>query len=223
MRVLIKFPTRGRPQQFLTTLRGWLDQAADPSRIAVLVSYDTDDATMTPEIIAQAEALHPACVCVGGKSKSKIEACNADVNGHATDWDILLMVSDDVWCRRQGWDDLLRKRMAEHYPDTDGVLWNHDGTKQREVMTISCIGRKYYERERAIYHASYFSFFCDNEATDLARSRGRITFFEAGIATHEHPAWQGGMKPDALYKKNNAFWKQDEANYHHRKQLGFPP
>lgn len=222
MRILLKFPTRGRPVQFIKTLKGWLDNASDPSRIAVLVSYDADDATMTPDVIAQAEAMHPALVAVKGNSKTKIEACNADINEYQIEWQIILLISDDVWCYRKGWDDILRARMTEHYPDTDGVLWNHDGTKQRSITTISCMGRTYYQRDRYLYHPTYFSFWSDNEFTDVARARGKITFFEVGIANHQHPSWLGGMRNDATYQKNHPFWHQDEANYHRRKSLGFP-
>lgn len=222
MKILIKFPTRSRPQQFLKTLRGWLDLAADPANLAVLVSCDEDDATMTPEVIAQAEALHPAVIVLRGTSKTKIEACNADVNDYQGHWDIILLASDDMWCRRKGWDEMIRTKMFEHHPDTDGVLWFHDGTKQHAIMTLSCVGRRYYERDRFLYHPTYRSFWCDNEATDVARVRGRLKFIEQPIASHEHWAWNGGMKKDALYIRNNGPWASDEANYHRRKALGFP-
>jgi hypothetical protein len=145
MRVLLKFPTRGRPRQFLTTLKGWLDNAADLSRIAVLVSYDADDASMTPDIIAQAEAMHPALVAVRGNSKTKIEACNADLPEYGGDWDVVLLISDDMWCVRKGWDSMIRDRMAQYFPDTDGSLWFYDGA-QDKINTLTCYGRKYYER-----------------------------------------------------------------------------
>ncbi len=222
MRILLKYPTRGRPQQFLKTLQGWVKNAADPSRISIIVSYDADDATMTPAVIAQAEAIHPALVAVKGNSKTKIAACNADLSEYKGDWEVVLLVSDDMVCRRFGWDEIIHVKMAELYPDTDGVLWFHDGTKQRDIMTLSCIGHRYYDRDRFIYHDSYASFWCDNEATDVARSRGKLTFIESPIASHEHPSWLGGMKPDATYQRNNKYWKADEANYHRRKAVGFP-
>lgn len=222
MRILLKYPTRGRPQQFLATLKGWLDNAADLSRISVLVSYDADDATMTPEVIAQAENMHPALVAVKGNSKTKIEACNADLNEYQGDWQVVLLISDDMWCRRQGWDTAIVLKMQQNFSDTDGVLWFHDGTKQRVIMTLSCIGRRYYERDRFIYHPSYSSFFCDNEATEVAQKRGRIIFIEHPLCTHEQPSWNGGMKRDATYARNNVYWRRDEANYKARKAAGFP-
>lgn len=145
MIILLKYPSRGRPQQFLTTLRGWLQQADDLSRIAVLVSYDADDATMTDAVIAEAEGLHPALLAVRGNSKTKIEACNADLPEYGGAWDVVLLISDDMWCVRQGWDTLIRANMMRYFPDTDGSLWFYDGA-QNKINTLTCYGRKYYER-----------------------------------------------------------------------------
>lgn len=222
MRVLVKYPTRGRPQQSLTTLKGWLDSASDLSRIAVLVSYDADDATMTPEVIAQAEAMHPALVAVRGHSKTKIEACNADVNEYAGDWEVILLISDDMICRRKSWDTVIRDKMRYFYPDTDGCLWFHDGTRQRVISTLSCIGRSYYDRFGYIYNPEYASFFPDNEYTDVAMAMNKITFIADPIATHEHPAWGGAMRADDVYRRNNKYWKADQATYDRRKAAGFP-
>lgn len=220
MRILLKFPSRGRPQQFLKTLKGWIDSASNLDRITLMVTYDTDDATMTAEILRQV----PRGILTflsGVKSGGKISAVNIGMDT-TLPWDIVLVVSDDMICRRKGWDEIIRQKMSEHYPDTDGVLWFHDGSKQREIMTLSCIGRKYFERDGFIYHPSYFSFFCDNEATDVARQRGKLAFIENPIASHEHPSWNGGMKPDATYARNNRFWNQDKENYNRRQALGFP-
>lgn len=221
MKILLKFPSRGRPQQFLTTLRGWLDFAAQPDKLAVLVSYDADDTTMTPNVIAQAEAMHPAVVCVKGNSKNKIAACNADLNEYAGDWDVVLLVSDDMWCVRKGWDDMIRSGMTKYFPDTDGALWFFDGA-QRKINTLECVGRARYDKFRYLYHPSYFSFWSDNETTDIGLRDKKLVMIEQSIAHHQHPSWLGGMKKDATYVRNNPYWKQDEANYHKRKAEGFP-
>lgn len=222
MRILLKFPTRGRPARFLQTLKEWLDAAADPSRLAILVSYDADDATMTPEVIAAAEKLHPACVCVKGNSKTKIEACNADLNEYGGDWNVCLLCSDDMWVRRRGWDDAIRQNMQKYFPDTDGALWHFDQA-QRKINTLECVGRKYYERRRYLYHPTYASFFSDNESTAVGLRDKRLVFIEEGICSHEQPHWCGGMKRDATYMRNNKYWGADSANFARRQAEGFPP
>lgn len=221
MRILIKFPTRGRSQQFLTTLKGWLDQAAQPAKLAVLVSYDADDATMTPEIIAAAEAMHPAVIAVSGHSKSKIGACNRDLLEYGAQWEACLLISDDMWCVRGGWDDMIREKMTANFPDTDGALWFWDGA-QRKINTLECVGYKWWQRRHYLYHPDYRSFWSDNESTAVGLRDNRLIFVEKSIAHHQHPAWLGGMKTDATYRRNHPFWAQDKATFLRREAAGFP-
>ncbi len=222
MKILVKYPTRSRPQRFLETLRGWINLASKPEVIFFLCNYDNDDATMTGEVVASTQGLGAPVIVFHGQNRTKIEAFNAHMGVVVRPWDVLLAVSDDQFCRRQGWDEVIRQSMSNFFPDLDGFLWFHDGSKQRSICTQSCMGRKYYNRDGYIYHPSYSSFFCDNEATEVARSRGKLTFIDEVLATHEHPAWQGGMKPDALYQRNNKYWSRDQANFNKRKSLGFP-
>jgi hypothetical protein len=221
MRILCKFPTRGRPPHFLQRLREWTQLAYDPANIAFLVSYDADDATMNDVVISQAEAIHPAVICVKGNSKSKIEACNSDLPGYAGDWDVVLLISDDMIPARAAWDDLIRKMMGRYFPDTNGALWFWDGA-QKKINTLECVGRVRWAMNGHIYHPSYFSFFCDDETTALGLRDKKLVFIDEAICHHHHPAWLGGMKPDETYKRNNKYWQQDSANFTRRQALGFP-
>jgi hypothetical protein len=221
MHILAKYPTRGRPQRFLETLRGWIEQESKPGHTTYLCNYDDDDATMTPRVIQDAIAISPMVQFHHGPPDGKIAACNAHID-RAPDWDICLLISDDMFCRRKGWDEIIRARMRQHFLDTDGCLWFHDGSSQRVICTLSCVGRKYYERDHYLYHPSYKSFFCDNEFTDVAKARGKIFFTEEGLCTHEHPAWGGGMQVDDVYRRNNKYWSRDSDNYIRRKAAGFP-
>lgn len=221
MKLLCKFPTRGRPQRFLTTLRGWIENATHPENVTFIVSYDHDDATMTPAVIAQTQGLRCEVRCYAGNSRTKIEAVNADIY-RMMGWDAVLVVSDDMFCRRKGWDELIEKKMNEFHPDGDGALWFHDGTKQRVICTLSCMTWKMYSRLGNIYHASYKSFWCDNEFTDVARGLGKLPFIEDVVASHEHPSWNAGMKPDSTYQRNHRYWAEDKQNYELRKAQWFP-
>jgi hypothetical protein len=75
-----------------------------------------------------------------------------------SDWDILVVMSDDMVCVTHGWDDIIRQDMNENFPDTDGVLHYNDGNQKANVMTMSIIGRKYYKRDGYIYNPEYQSF-----------------------------------------------------------------
>ena len=220
MKILVKYPTRSRPSAFLLRLGEWYAQAKDKDNIYFLVSYDHDDTSMTEEVINQAMAIVPKMIIVKGNSKTKIEACNADVKECPYDWDVCLLISDDMYCSQHGWDTMVRAEMEASYPDTDGSLWFFDGA-QRKINTLSCLGRAYFNRFGYIYHPSYASFFCDDEQTAVGVTLNRIKRIDTPIATHQHPAWLGGMPVDQLYRRNNKFWIPDQANYNRRKANGF--
>jgi hypothetical protein len=222
MTILVKYATRGRPAIFLHRLREYIDGAKNPSDCIFLISYDADDPLMGEDVIAAAERMHPNVRCVRGNSKSKIEAINADINAVKEPWSVVIVFSDDMQLRLHHWDERVRMDMQHHYPDTDGCLWYHDASKQRDISTLSCIGRAYYNRFGFIYEPSYYSFFCDDEYTAVAQEAGKITFSETVIASHEHPSWGAGMKRDHLYDKNGKYWAQDKANFARRSALGFP-
>lgn len=221
MKILLKYPTRGRPDFFLQRIREWTSFASNASQIAWLVSYDRDDPTMTTGVIAQAESIHPSVICVNGDSKTKIEACNANIAEYEADWSVILLVSDDMWCVRNGWDDLIRQKMTEFFPHTDGALWIFDGA-QRKINTLECVGRRRYQSFGYLYHPSYKSFWSDNETTAVGLRDDKLVFIEQSIAHHQHPSWLKGMKHDATYARNHPYWAADKANFYTRQARGFP-
>jgi hypothetical protein len=221
-RILVKFPSRERPQRFLEVLQGFVDKCADRDNVQWLFSFDQDDRSMVG-MVDHITALGIRATVVEGWSRSKVHAINRDIDKVTDPWDILLVISDDMHCQMQGWDQRVRHDMESHYPDGDGTLWYFDG-HQGDICTLPCMDRTYYDRTGFVYHPSYTSVFPDNEAHDIAFSLGKIVFVNEILARHIHPANVNGMKPDALYRRNEttAIWKKDEANYRHRKSLGFP-
>lgn len=220
MKILVKYPTRSRPELFLKTLKEYVDNESGANQIQYLISYDSDDAKMTEEVIKKALSFPKDITLVKGESKTKIEACNADVS-LIPYWDIIILISDDMHVQTHGWDARIIRDMQKYYPDTNGCLWYHDGSSQRQISTLSIIGRKYYDRFGYIYHPSYKSFFCDNEYTEVAIRNHAIKFINGTIIKHFHPAWEQGVKSDALYNHNDKYWGEDEANYKARKANGF--
>jgi len=220
VKILAKFPTRSRPQRFLSTLKGWIENAKKPGDVTFLVSYDHDDETMTPPILAATQGLACKVRLFRGASKTKIQAINANVS-EMMGWDVVLVVSDDFFCRRKGWDTFISEKMEQHFPDTDGSLWIYDGS-QRKINTLPCLGHKYYRRTDFIYHPDYKSFYCDNEQTEVGMALGKLAFIDESIASHEHPCWGGGMKQDDLYRRNNVYWPEDQRTFNRRKAAGFP-
>ncbi|NDC78449.1 MAG: hypothetical protein EBZ67_11335 [Chitinophagia bacterium] len=199
MQILIKFPTRGRPDNFFRALDLYLNNAEDPGRLRVQVTIDDDDLAMTAPEVLERLAGYPRVVLTRGMSTCKIHAINRDLLMDV--WDILLLASDDMIPVEKGYDNIIRSRMQEHYPDTDGVLWFNDGNRA-DLNTLSILGRRFYERFDYIYHPGYRSLYCDKEFTLVADRLGRQTYFDQVIIRHEHPSY-GYRDMDAVYQDND--------------------
>ena len=220
MKILVKYPSRQRADLFRKTLLGWI-QKSKLDNLTFAISLDEDDPQLE-RYIQHIEDISLSYTEIDlnfhiGKSESKIHACNRDVEKY-TEWDVILLISDDMECVLDGWDKQIEKDFNER--GTNHCMWYHDGSTQRVISTLSCIGRKFYDYYGYIYYPEYKSFFCDNEYTDVAKSRSAITFTETMLAKHQHPNWGNGSN-DALYMENNKHWKHDQDLYNSRKAKGF--
>ena len=94
MRILCKYPTRSRPELFKQTLERWQSFQSGKHSVRWVVSADVDDRTMNTEEM-KTYCLARRVDIYFGNSSTKIEAINADME-KAGDWDILVLVSDDI-------------------------------------------------------------------------------------------------------------------------------
>lgn len=217
MKLLIKFPSRGRTEQFLNVLFKYVSKAKDTSNISFLITADSDDLEMVNAQNQIEELLKNIDhQIIHGESKNKIHAINRDME-KAPRYDILLLASDDMHPVFDGYDEVIRLRMQETFPDLDGVLWFNDGHAEDRLNTLVCMGRVYYERFNYIYNPIYKSFFCDNEFTDVANRLKKQKYFPECIIEHKHPAWDSCVPEDESYKKNATYWDEDERTYLHTK------
>jgi hypothetical protein len=214
--LLIKFPSRNRPEKFLATLQGYASLCNQKTDTRFLITLDSDDASM----IEKDNEIHTILSdidhkIIRGTSTGKIDAINRDME-QAGDWDILLLASDDMIPQEQGYDTIIRTQMKKHYKDGDGVLWFNDGYVGNKLNTLVCMGHKYYNRFNYIYNPIYKSFFCDNEFMDVANRLKKQTYIDQVIIKHEHPA-NTNEDQDELYKFNFTYWDDDERTYLHNK------
>ena len=217
MRLLIKFPTRSRPTKFLEVLKKYVIGSHDMSKTRIIVSIDEDDATMTNNVIAKAKSFHQNIQVIKGISSGKVGAINRDMPD-PSEFDILLLASDDMVPYVNQYDRIIRDSMNQLYPDTDGVLFFNDGYSGRRLNTLVICGSKYYSRFGYIYHPEYKSLFCDNEFMDEANRLGKQTYYDQPIIKHEHYT-HIRARPDALYNVNEALYSEDEKVYNLRKKM----
>ncbi len=153
MRMVIKFPTRGRPEKFAAVLNKYINFLSGMHEVHFVVSFDHDDPSMNNDnmwslfsrLNSQLDGrIHPVC----GKSTGKISAVNADLDVvRRLNPDVILLASDDMIPIHGGYDDVIARAMAKFFPDTDGVLWFNDGfSGGNKLITLSILGRKYFER-----------------------------------------------------------------------------
>jgi len=218
-KLLIKFPTRGRPDKFFSVLDEYINKAKNLDKIAFLITLDNDDISMKKNI-HRLEEYKNKCKLVYffGNSKTKIQACNADIN-KVSGWDIILLASDDMIPVVDGYDYIIRKDMNDFFRDMDGVLWYNDGGQNR-INTLSIMGKKYYDRFGYIYHPDYVSLWCDNEFTDVSEKLNKVYRSDKIIIEHQHPAFQK-TDFDELYVRNESYMHHDQNTYERRKEKNF--
>jgi hypothetical protein len=215
LNILLKFPTRSRPDQAITALKKYAQFATHPEHIGVALTCDLDDHTMKIPWITQHLRPFGWSRVFYGNSKTKIEACNADMANIEYPWDIVVLISDDMIPQTPGYDDIIRKQAQT---STDCVLWFNDGYQGNNLNTLTIFGRQMYDFFGYIYHPSYSSFYCDTELTDLCKTtlKNKCIYDDRCIIKHEHPG-NIGTTQDDLYKRNQRFWSTDMRNYITRK------
>lgn len=209
--IIVKFPTRERPEKFFSTLEKYRTLESGRHTVRYVITCDADDATMNnPAVIARLDGCDRLRYRFG-KSASKIEACNADMDLAGDGWDILVLASDDMIPHVNGWDDVI----AHHMQGKDAI-WLYDGYA-KSVCTLSIMSRAVYLKQGYIYNPEYKSFACDNEWTWVMGLK-RI---DQVIIRHIH-GMHGRGPVDNLYKKNAAHIQHDRELYERRRKEGFP-
>lgn len=219
MKLLIKFPTRNRKNKFFTVLKQYQRLCEDIENTFFLITLDNDDNEMNSPEVADIFSTFKNIKYVYGDSTSKIHAINRDLET-VDEWDIVLLASDDMTPKVKGYDNIIRNKMKEHYPDTDGVLWFNDGHQGNNLNTLCILGKKYYERFNYIYHPEYKSVWSDNEFMLVGNILKKQTYFDEVIIEHEHPDWGYG-KRDNIHQVNSINESHDRNLFLTRKQNNF--
>lgn len=217
--LLIKYPTRSRPETFKRILLEYITKLSGKNKIKFIISMDNDDNTCNnEEMRSYLDQIKKTVDLVYhyGDSKNKVDACNRDIPPQG--WKVCILVSDDMTPRVAGYDQIILNDMNKYYPDLDGALnYNCGGEAYPVVMVLSIIGHKYYDRYGYIYNSEYTSLFCDEEQTVVARSLNKITDIDNKIITHDWSDIQ-----DDLRRHTEKYYNSDKLIFESRKKRGFP-
>ncbi len=218
MKLLCKVTSRDRPKELIKCIKTYIDLCNNKDSLIWLFSFDSNDYKYNNvEFVNEIKSLIEFPIIIFGNSVSKIDAINRDVKFIPT-WDILVNISDDQLAEVKGWDEEIINYMPENL---DASLWFNDGHQNR-LNTMEIVGRKYYDRFRYIYHPLYKSFFCDNEAQDVAIKLGKLIKIDKCIIKHYHYLWGNShMKKDETYIKCDSDWNCDKELFKTRKELNY--
>lgn len=209
MKLVIKFPTRSRPEKFKKVLTDYITFLSGDNEVRFVVTCDEDDSTMNnPEMIAwlEEQKQNVDLDYFFGDHKTKVEACNANMENETGD--VLLVVSDDMFPASLNYDAIIADGFQRTFPNYDGAIKFSDGLREDQLMTLPCIGWKLYEAIGHIYHPDYTSVCCDNEQTRLCAMLGKLAVADICIAKH---VWVPGSheNADELHQRNESFYEKD--------------
>ena len=217
MKLLIKFPTRGRPDVFKKTFSIYYNMLSGKYDYEFIVTMDEDDRTMNnAKMIEFLDQKKNITYCFGN-SKSKIEAINANMEG--VDFDVLLLASDDMVPLVKDYDDVICENMKKFFPDMDGSLHFNDGRAGNILNTLSIMGKKMYDQFGYIYHPDYTSLWCDNEFHDVVYKMKKCIYINQVIIKH---GWTDTTGKDSLHARNEGYYALDQAVFEERRKLNYP-
>jgi hypothetical protein len=219
-KILLKYPSRGRPGKFFRGLDSIYNNLADKVNFHVSCTLDLDDESMCNQEVIDRITAYGNISIAWGKSDSKIHAINRDmpdVNGY----DIIICMSDDQIFTLYGFDDIIRIDMNAVFPEFDGLLHYLDKDTQGALATLYVAGVNFYKRRGHIYHPSYFSLWADNEIQEVAILEEKYHFIGTIIYWHANPAYYPEEGRDEKFDHDQSLWDIDEANYNKRKLINF--
>ena len=187
-RLVIKFPTRNRPEKFKSVFTRYMTFLSGRHDVRFVVSMDADDATMNNDAMREwfeTRKRNADIKYCYGYSKTKIQACNADMEGEYGD--VLMLASDDMNPQQMSYDEVVFKCFEQAFPDFSGAIKFWDGLRPKEdpLMTLTVMGFPLYKQFGYIYNPEYKSVYCDNEQTEVCHRLGKLAIAPYCIIRHE--------------------------------------
>lgn len=221
MRIVFKFTSRSRKENFFRGLDSIVNNLADKENYYIQCTFDTSDLSMNNEAVIERLHTYKNLVYYFGESTSKIHAINTNLE-KLTDFDVLVNFSDDQVFITQNFDDTIRNDMKEYFPDGDGFLHYTDSNVGAALPTMSVMDKKYFNRTGKIYNSAYFSVYADNHEMDVAIILGRYKYIDKLIFLHLHPCF-GKAPTDEQYQRTEdpKVYAADRKTYFDFKRINF--
>lgn len=200
MRIAYIFPSRSRKTKFFNTLDN-IKIFSESDNFFIVAKLDIDDTEMNnPEVIEKLKTEYPDVIVKWNLSKSKVHACNRDLED-LPECDIIILQSDDMVWEQVGFDNEIREGFKNNFPNFDGVIHYPEEKSVDRTMVLTIMGINLYKQLGYLYEPSFDSVYCDNHLTEMTRKMGKYIFINKRLYSHRHPIW-GLCEWDLLYRKN---------------------
>jgi hypothetical protein len=217
-KLAIVMATRGRPLQFFRNLNHLYKNLSYELDFKVIINADVDDETMNNATIRRRLEGYPNLECHFDDNATKIQAINRNID--SCDFDVLLVMHDDMQVVAKGFDKTIVETMTQHFPDYDGVLNLNDGFVGKQCNTIPVIGRKFYDRFGYVYNPEYVATIGNLELTQVSKILKKEFVVDEVLMRHNHPAWNAGSS-DEIYKRSAQHFDQDLYTFTQRRMRTF--
>ena len=229
MKLLLQFPTLGRPNKFLYCLDKYIKMSSGKNELEFNINCDfTDNSMNNDEIINLLKSIHKDHDYIKinthfDLNTTKISSINEHIEG--IDFDIVVCLSDDMIPVKEKWDHIISSKMSEYFPDTCGCLHFNDGYTENKLITLSILGKKLYEHFGYIHHPDYKVLYCDDEFTQEVKKLNKVAYFDDVIISHEHYSRPNNINSgqyDYAAKKTIYYSGRDGFVFQKRQEMGFP-
>lgn len=213
--------TSRRAASILPAITSWIERSKWPENVEVILSTDSDylegkqaaeqAANEFPLLFTWVENTGPS-TCVSGWNTAATKATG----------DVLIAITDD-FLPPEEWDaELQNVAKGEPWWQGDHVVWIADGYNP-DILTLSILTRRRYQRFGYIFYPGYASLFCDTEFGAVAHSEGIVIDARHLLFEHMHPDC-GKRTRDAvdLVHASKQRWDEGEMLFKFRKESGFP-
>lgn len=205
MKLSIIHPSRGRPDQALTTMTHWLGLHSRTTLWDYILSVDSDDPRLPEYDAFELRSGGQNMRMIVNDNKNVVQAANQA--GKHIYGDIVVLISDDFRCFKD-WDLVI----IEALKGKSGLLKTFDGV-QRWVVTFPVMTRDYYDEQGHIYYPGYEHMFADTDQTHKADLQKKLIIRNDIVFRHNHYSIKGGQPKDAVNFRADKTWGQGEKVY----------
>lgn len=221
LRILFKFPCRGRREMFFESLNSLDRNIRDRVNYHISLTLDKDDDILNTEEVIEKIKTYNNTTIAWGLSESKIHAINRDLPDY--DFDIIICWSQDMFAEFFGFDDIMREYILQSCEGLDHLIHFPEMDAKEYLNVLYIATRKYFDRFGYIYHPSYISLWCDNESMEVAKILGKYKYIGVpNLYIHKNPAYNHhNIQRDELFDLQQSYWGVDEANFNERMAKNF--